>query len=91
MSREKNRMDRVIDHSPSVRNALGGFGAYLLGVLALMVAVYVSMTGLLFVTATIGDGSLGDRGLGAGLLTIAIMLFIAGRWAMGQYTLRNRR
>ncbi len=70
--------------------ALAGFGAYMIGVLLLIVSVWVFVAGLLLVTGTIGSGWEG-RLIGVGLTVGGVALFAAGRWSAGEFTVQQRR
>lgn len=87
----KNRWTRAIDRKATLGTALGGFGAHIAGSLLLIVSVYLTIPGLLFVVGTLGTGGWQHRLLGAGLVTFGAVLFMVGRWTSDQYAVQRRR
>lgn len=81
----KNHFAEAIDRSPTVATAAGAGLVWAAGTLALLVAVFPALAGLLLVSGSMGSGWL-DRLAGAGLLAGGAALLAFGRWATYQYS-----
>ncbi len=85
----KNRLSLGLDRRPTAATAFGGFAAYILGMLLLMVSVFVTIAGL----AMSVDGAWGGwpgRVVGVGLVLGGAATFVGGYWLSEQFGVQRR-